>query len=137
MMGFNFPNAPNVNDAFIPAGGPQYVWDGEKWEMVGTTGISVTADAYNRIVNGAHQIAQEQASTTVSQTYAIDQWQLQFNGGAYTLAQVTSTAVGAPMKNRLQLLVNTAVAAPTGNNYAAIVTPIEGNRVSDLRWIGG
>jgi hypothetical protein len=37
-MGFNFPAAPIQGEVFQPAGGPAWMWDGEKWRGGGIAG---------------------------------------------------------------------------------------------------
>jgi hypothetical protein len=40
-MGFQFPNAPAVNDTFAAPGGPVYTWDGIAWKAI-SQGVPVT-----------------------------------------------------------------------------------------------
>jgi hypothetical protein len=129
-MGFDFPASPSEGAVYAPAGGPQYTFTNGAWRMVGTpTPLVATADTYNRVVNGAMQISQENGDTTNSTNgyYGADQWFL-----SKALTGVIS--VGHIPANRLRLIVTTAQASMAAGDFAMIAQRIEGIRIEDFTW---
>src|SRR5262245_16843540 len=131
-MSFNFPNSPTVNQVFIAPNGPTYVWDGEKWEMTGTSGV-VTADSYNRVVNGAMQHSQENGNNngTTNGFYCADQWSGQVSGLTMTTIQRIVPAAGGPITIIEVPVVKASLAA---SDYFGFRQVIEGSRIHDLYW---
>jgi hypothetical protein len=141
-MSFNFPNSPSVGQSFTPVGGPTYEWDGTVWRMSGTAGALVTAEAYNRVVNGAMQLSQEYGFNTTpvatSTQYAIDQWRLVFGGttGAPLLIGRSDIyPTDAESNNWLRLSAGGTVdASVAAGDVVQVNQPVEGNRIADFKW---
>jgi hypothetical protein len=135
-MSFNFPNSPTVNQVYFAPGGGTYVWDGEKWMMTGTSGV-VTAEPYNRIVNGAMMVSQETAYDTVVSTvntYLADQWFISFaTSGAPSFANRPTTLPDAPRCVRFNS-GSTADTSVGATDIAYIAHPIEGYQIADFGW---
>jgi hypothetical protein len=127
--------------------GAFYIWynDGTsaQWVQVNAPSVPLvrTADSYNRIVNGAMQISQENGSTSSPTTasnigyYAADQWM-----GVWSLSVGTAAVsrfAGVTPSGSANFLLFNCVAAATSlaaNDYATSMTRIEGIRVADLGW---
>jgi hypothetical protein len=135
-MSFDFPNAPTNGQVFAPTGGPVYVYTGGVWKMQGS-GQVVTAEARNRIVNGAMQISQETAvntALTANDVYGADQWQTSYATGAsiQTLLQPVVTPNGS--KNRYRIYMVTADTSIGAGEFLQWRHSIEGIRTADFRW---
>lgn len=132
-MSFNFPNSPAVNDSFTPVGGPTYQWDGTVWRMSGTAGALVTAQSYNRVVNGAMQISQENGNTVVTNGfYPVDQWVLVSGTSGTMQTQRVQVTTPKGSKDRLRVAVSVADASMTTNEQISILQAIEGSRMADF-----
>jgi hypothetical protein len=135
-MSFNFPNSPAVNDSFTPVGGPTYQWDGTVWRMSGTAGALVTAQDYNRVVNGAMQHSQENGDTGATSTgyWPADQWfgANTTSGTAYFARYALTSPNGS--KYRVLTQVGTIDASVTASEYLLIGQAVEGIRMSDFLW---
>src|SRR5262245_11719469 len=139
-MSFNFPNSPTVGQIFSPAGGPSYTWNGTVWAAAVNPGGQLTADSYNRIVNGAMQHSQENSATDSPTSslnngyYSADQW---FVRWSFTGTAKTSSSTGRVSPNGNQVLTASMVVA-NGTLGAAqqfiMSHHIEGNRVADFGW---
>jgi hypothetical protein len=130
-MGFNFPNSPTVNQIYIAPGGPTYTWDGTVWKMTGTSGV-LTADSYNRVVNGAMQHSQEQGNTASGANvyYAADQW-----SSSTTLTNTFGRVAATNSQDYyLSNTFNTAKPSLAAGDIFAIEQRIEGSRLADFRW---
>jgi hypothetical protein len=138
-MAFDFPAAPTEGQTYAPPGGPTYIFHSPVWQMVPQSPIAyvATAEAKNRIVNGAFQISQEFGNTLlgptgVLATYAADQWL----GGSNTTGTVSQQRVQVPTPkgsvNRLRMTIVTVDASLTTNEHLSIVQTIEGIRVADF-----
>lgn len=147
-MGFNFPSAPTIGQAF-----DNYVWDGEKWVGVGTPGAYVpealsdgnlrgrkdaaweVVQKKNYILNGALQFGQEWgvAAATTTGWYPADGFLVHhLNTGTQTIALVQSpTPRGSP--NRLRITATVADAAVAVGDYLLLRQTIESVRAVDLR----
>lgn len=136
-MGFNFPNTPTVNQQYTPVGGPTYTWDGTVWKVTGTSGV-VTADSYNRIVNGAMQHSQENARTagTVNAYYPADQWRTAVAGSGYTATFASVDNVTDPVfaPAYLSIACSVAKASLAAGDACAVLENLEGSRMADLAW---
>jgi hypothetical protein len=137
-MAFDFPNSPSEGTLFAPTGGPVYVYTGGVWRMQGS-GQVVTAEARNRIVNGAMQISQEWGDTALGPTggmnsYAADQWLgASTTTGTATQQRVQSVTPNGS-KDRIRLTVNTADTSLAAGEYQLLMQIIEGIRIADFRW---
>jgi hypothetical protein len=138
-MAFDFPDSPSEGAVFAPANGPVYVYTGGVWRIGGQVGTA-TAEARNRIVNGAMQISQEWGNTlggpVVSPSYYVaDQWLV---SGALTpgTASIQRVQVATPKgsKDRIRVTVGTAKAALAAGDYLQMVQYVEGVRVADFQW---
>jgi hypothetical protein len=134
-MAFDFPASPTNGQIFTPPGGPTYVWNGSAWAGAGFTPVVTvlpTAEARNRVVNGAMQISQENGSAAVTNGYAADQWV-----GTTSLPTATFTRSGGPSASGgKQLAATIATAKPSlaAGDYWQLTQYIEGSRVADFRW---
>jgi hypothetical protein len=132
-MAFDFPASPTTGQIYAPAGGPQYVFDGQKWKTVGT---ALTAQARNRIVNPAMQVSQENANAagTTSIFYPADQWFMNVNTtGAVSLQRVQVVTPNGS-RDRLRLTVTTADTSLTTTENLYIAQHIEGLQVADFQY---
>ena len=136
-MSFNFPNAPTNGQLFTPAGGYQYVYLNGAWQVVQAPQSVGTAQTRNRVVNGAMQISQENASTssgalTTGNYYAADQWL----GSWITVGTTTCLRFGptSAVSDALRFSVTTATASPAAGSYAQMLQFIEGIRIRDFEW---
>ena len=140
-MSFDFPNAPSEGTTFAPTGGPVYVYTGGVWRMQGS-GQVVTAEARNRIVNGAMQISQENPKNvglTVNGSYPADQWQVNFiTTGAinFICYDAASGAVSAEDEAVSMIRINAGVAdtSLTTSESLRLLTIIEASRIADFKW---
>jgi hypothetical protein len=132
-MGFNFPNSPTVNQVYIAPNGPTYVWDGTVWKMTGTSGV-LTADSYNRVVNGAMQHSQENgdSGSTASGFYPADQWSVGFVGPALTIAR--SASIPASGSKRIGWTFSTGKPSLAATDHFHVFQKIEGSRIADFLW---
>ena len=114
-----------------------------QWVQVNTSGAAATAtaDAYNRIVNGAMLISQENgntSSTTAASSaayYGADQWfgWWSLTGGTANFRSVA--LAGPPSGSKTYLQMQFPGGAPANASaYALITQRIEGLRVADLQW---
>ena len=150
-MSLSFPTSPSVGQTY-----QGWKWNGSAWDpnysnnfvtsFNGRTGAvtlnsadigAANARVKNYIINGAMQISQDTlgAAVTAAGTYPVDQFELSYTltGGAVSLQQVAlATPSGSP--NRLRMSVTTAQASLGTSNFLAIVHPLEGERVSDIRY---
>lgn len=88
----------------------------------------------NYVINGSMQVSQENANNvlTTSVSYPVDQFRVEFSGGACSFSQVASlTPGGSP--NRIRVTV-TSTRTVVAGDYSYILTAIEGSRVVDLRF---
>src|SRR4029077_5840246 len=123
--------------------GKTYIWytDPNTSQWVQIAGISMvqpvqTAETYNRIVNPAMQVSQENGNTagTAIAYYAADQWSFwQSGGGAYSFQRVQVTTPKGS-RDRLRLTVTTADAVLDSTDLLQMFTYIEGVRIADLLW---
>ena len=121
--------------------GNTYVWyvdaNSSQWVQVnvlpGSQPVpSQTALPRNRVVNGAFQIAQEQASTSVSGQYFADQWVLGIVGGGTATAYQIISGTGSTYRSTARLLVGTADTSIAAGDALQIYQPIEGIRIKDF-----
>ena len=127
-MGFNFPSSPTDGQVF-----PPFVYNAAAgtWRR-----FSGTALSWNRIVNPAMQISQQNADTagTAAFYYAADQWDsyLSLTGAVVSFQRVQSVTPKGSV-NRLRASVTTAQAS-LGTSFFCFEQKIEGTRVADLGW---
>src|SRR5262245_7588353 len=126
-MGFNFPNAPTVNQTYTPVNGPTYTWTGSVWAMTGTSGVA-TADSTNRVVNGAMQHSQENSTTngTTNGYHPADQWYGAFSGLTMSMIQKGAATSASPFNYVVMQSVVKASLAATDFYYLG--QKIEGAR---------
>jgi hypothetical protein len=107
-----------------------YIWyvdaNSSQWVQINFTPSSgLTAEARNRIVNGAMQISQENGETSITTTgYIADQWRTQIAGIVYSAGKT-------PGFHQIRGVVTTGKALAAGD-YFSIVHPIEGIRIFDF-----
>jgi hypothetical protein len=136
-MGFNFPNTPTPGDIFLAPGGPRYVFSEGVWRVVSDAQSILTADTYNRIVNGAMQHSQQNAglSSQANGHYGADQWLTNFAGAG--VLETDRKPIYPPFgvrQMRYRVAVTTGDASLTGADNAFISQAVEGLRVSDFGW---
>ena len=130
-MGFNFPNSPSLGQSYSPAGGYQYVWDGTGWRVVEAPQLRATAQARNRIVNGAMQISQETGGVDTSVAhFPADQWGLYFQGTGMTC---TAGRFGTNSKY-IRLYNNAIKSGLAAGDVAIFYQYVEGTRIADFYW---
>jgi len=108
-----------------------------QWVQIsGPMGVLGTAQAYNRIVNGAMQISQENGNTGggTDGYHAADQWQQKYGTTAtFNFVRVQSVTPNGS-QDRIRLGVTAADTSIAATDYYAIVQTIEGVRVADFKW---
>jgi hypothetical protein len=92
-MSFDFPASPADGTIYVPPGGPQYQYSGGAWRVASSSVPIATAEARNRIVNGAMQVSQEngRSSVAVNGAYPADQWAYGFSAVSSSSASAAST----------------------------------------------
>jgi hypothetical protein len=116
-----------------------YVYTGGVWRMQGS-GQVVTAEARNRIVNGAIQHSQEagfQGGVTGNGSYSGDQWRLSFNGGGPISSSRNDNLYPSDPDSTNWLRLNggsTVIGSPAASQFVQFNQPIEGIRMSDAKW---
>jgi len=121
----------------VDAGDPNKVGPDE-WNathtITGTFPPDVTAQSYNRIVNGAMQHSQENGNTagTVTGFHSADQFYGNWvSSGTFTQQRVqVMTPNGS--KDRIRLTVNTADTSVAAGDFLGFQTNIEGVRLADF-----
>jgi hypothetical protein len=140
-VGFDFPNTPTEGQTFQPAGGPQYTYRSGTWQG-GVHGALLTAQAYNRVVNGAMQISQENGSTasataSTGNYYMADQFYGLWSfspGTAYAVRAAPSGGTPQGSSDTAMITIGTAKAVLATTDYVFIRTNIEGSRLVNLQW---
>jgi hypothetical protein len=142
-MAFDFPASPTVNQMYSPAGGPTYMYDGQKWVVFSTTSGAAqkTAVGPNLIVNPCAQISQENGFGTAVNTsgsYNADQWQCNYTGptGGTHIQFYAQTGAGAVDSVGVISIGGTGTTYPTvaAGNYARYIQPLEGLGIAALGW---
>jgi hypothetical protein len=130
-MGINFPNSPAQSQVFSSTGGAFIYLDGV-WRFMGTQ--QVTAQAYNRIVNGAMQISQANGTTagTISGYFATDQFYINFTSSGTFTHQWVQVATPNGSVSRIRITVNTADVSVAASDLLSFATTIEGVRIADF-----
>jgi hypothetical protein len=121
--------------------GNTYIWydDGntKQWVQINAAvAATATAEARNRVVNGAMQVSQENGNTagTTTAYYAADQWGVSFTTTGTITSQRVQSVTPNGSKDRFRATVTVADASLTANEYLALQQIIEGNRLADFRW---
>jgi len=127
--------------------GDTYIWvdDGTSQQWVqqniqpGTPAMpspGATAQARNRIVNGAMQYAQEYGATGSPSLawYPADQWALSGVTTGAISTQWSPIVTPNGSKNRIRIAVTTADTSLAAGEYLQLYQPIEGGRVADFRY---
>jgi hypothetical protein len=142
-MAFDFPASPTVNQMYSPAGGPTYLYDGQKWTLFSATSGAAqkTAVGPNLIVNPCAQISQEWGFGTANNTngnYNADQWFNAYIGptGGTHIQWVAQTGSGALDGVGNLSIVGMGSAYPTvaAGNYASYNQRLEGLGIAALGW---
>ncbi|MET0723075.1 MAG: hypothetical protein ABWY64_19950, partial [Tardiphaga sp.] len=130
-MGFNFPNSPTEGAVYTAASGQQYTFSNGVWLRTGFAYTPLqTADTYNRVVNGAFLISQQNGNTAVGHSfYPADQWVLitGLTGGLAVRATNNNECYYAQY-------FTTATTSLPASGYCQTIHNIEGNRTADLYW---
>lgn len=151
-MAYDFPTAPTAGTLFAPPGGPTWRWSGSVWSQIAPSGLVPeapfdahiyarqnalwtpidTAQARNRVVNGAMQISQENgnATGTVSNYHPADQWFAGFVSTG-TISVIRSVGSGV-LPYVISLSASPAKTSVAAGEYAQIVQKIEGSRLVDF-----
>jgi hypothetical protein len=116
-----------------------YLDDGNSLQWVDTSGTASTpvktAQARNRVINGAFQHSQENGNTggTTAVYYAADQWYSNFPAGitGVTFARYYDASVG---NYYVIASIGTAKPSLAAGDYLMITHKIEGSQLSDLCW---
>jgi hypothetical protein len=130
---FDFPSSPTAGQEFTPPGGPTYVWQSPRW--IAKSGA--TAETFNRIVNPAMQISQQNGTTagTTNFYYAADQWLSVFTTtGALAFFKYTSFTSPYGSTNRIILQVGAIDTSIASGEYVTVAQGVEGIRVADFGW---
>ena len=96
-----------------------------------------TAQARNRIVNGAMQISQENGTTagTTNAYFAADQWSAHFiASGAVIGARQTPTVTPNGSRFGVMMSCTTPKVSLAAGDYFQLIQRLEGNRVADFGW---
>jgi hypothetical protein len=155
-MAYDFPASPTNGQQFTPSGGPTYQWNGTVWTLAApltitdapsdgsiygrlnagwSKAIRLTADSYNRVVNGGFWISQEngRASSTVSGFYAADQWRSGFSGPTMQVSTIEAYNPDVTPAY-LSFFTTVAKASLAAGDSASIVQLVEGSLIADLGW---
>jgi|SRR5215471_3779657 len=126
----DFPTPTFIGQTFNAPNGIQYIWDGTTWNV--SSNVMLTADSFNRVVNGALQVSQENGNTGGSANgyYPADQWSASVAG--ITLASCQrQIAAGVPYQISMAPNVKASLGA---TDFLMFLQRIEGQRVQDLYW---
>jgi len=138
-MGFNFPNSPTEGAVYTAPTGQQYTFTNGVWLQTGFAYTPLlTAQPYNRVVNGAMLISQENGNTASAPSlgnnyYPADQWTAVWNLATGTAQSVRNLAPALNNDPYIQIATSPGATLTTAH-YAALRAPIEGVRVADLNW---
>lgn len=136
-MSFDFPASPADGTIYAPPTGPQYQFTGGAWRVASSSVPVATAQARNRIVNGAMQISQENAKTTAyggNDTFDADQWQSGFTTTGTANHGCFQDATDANVDWYIRLNSTVADTSIAAGEYFRLRQVIEGIRVADFRW---
>jgi len=120
--------------------GNLFIWysdpDSSQWVQVsGSVAATPTAQSYNRMVNGAMQISQENGNTagTVSGYFVTDQFRINStsSSGAFTFQRVQSVTPNGS-RDRIRITVNTADTSIAAGEMLGFSTYVEGLRMADF-----
>jgi hypothetical protein len=129
-MAFDFPTSPALGQTYTLAG-ITYVWDGQKWlvKQVGLPPVK-TAQARNRMGNGAMLVSQENGNTigNVSGYYPADQWSIS------STIPISAVARQQQASGYAIYMTNTAKASLIAGDSMFFLNKIEGNNVNDFSW---
>jgi Collagen triple helix repeat (20 copies) len=120
-----------------PVDGKTYARKDAGWVEGGGGGGAATADARNRIVNGAMQISQENGNTAGSTNlfYAADQWsQYHYAIPANASFQRVQSVTPKGSLNRLRFTVLTADPTTDAAEFVHFGQQLEGTVIQDLMW---
>lgn len=95
-----------------------------------------TAQSFNRVVNGAMQISQENGNTagTTNGYYAVDQWKLVFGTTGAVSCQRVQVYTPNGSNNRLRVTVTTADTSIAAGEVLLLEQSIEGLRLVDFMY---
>jgi hypothetical protein len=137
-MGFNFPNSPTEGAVYTAASGQQYTFSSGVWLQ---TGFAITplltAQSYNRVINGAMQHSQENGNTASGPAgalyYAADQF-AGFETTAQILWQRVQVTTPNGSKDRFRSTVAVAKTSLAAGDQFVVLTKLEGVRIADFQW---
>jgi hypothetical protein len=132
MAAIDFPSSPSENQLFTAATGLVYRYNSPVWNVVSG---AVSAEQYNRIVNGSLLISQQNGLTdgTVNTLSMADQWGMYYTAAAGVFrGQRINTTTPAGGAYRMRVTINTANASPAAGDFLYLRQPIEGYRVADF-----
>ena len=131
-MALDFPSSPIEGQVLRPGGGaPNYTYRGGTWSKNAGTALP-----YNRVVNPAMQISQQNNFNSggggLSGTYYItDQWNIRWSTTTSPTVQVMTWSTAGIR----DIYVNVAAGVlSAAGDYILITQLIEGTRVADLQW---
>jgi hypothetical protein len=143
------PSSPlNGQLWFKSDSGNTFIWydDGssQQWVQVNAAPLNPdppTAQAQNRIVNGAMQHSQENGDTASASAvsnsgyYPADQWPAFWStSGTCNAGRYSDSAAFMQTPYRVQVNVITTTPSPAAGNYLQLCQMIEGQNVADLKW---
>jgi hypothetical protein len=136
---FDFPASPSLGQPFVIAG-ITYVWDGIAWNVVAAPNLApLTAQARNRIVNGAMQISQELGKGNTNSTlngYPADQWLCYWSttGVPAQGHRQDTTPARADVDWFFRFSASTADTSLAATEYYLAAQRIEGINIADFKW---
>jgi len=127
---FDFPSNPVDGQIY---GG--YIYQGGVWLQNGA-GLVPTAEARNRVVNGAMQISQEIGNTagTGSNNYYADQWQSTFTVTGTFTGQRVQVLTPNGSQDRLRMTITAGDVSLAATDFLLWKQDIEGIRIADFKW---
>lgn len=136
-MAFDFPSSPVEGQVYRPANATNWIYRTGEW--IRMRGYALP---YNRIMNPAFQISQQNGNTVSPAGgafgyYIADGWRLVGASGLVNASmQSGRTAFISPngSKYAVYLMCTTANAAPGASDIVSLRATIEGSKVADFNW---
>jgi hypothetical protein len=122
--------------------------DSEQWVQINTPSLTgedyllKTAEKYNRVVNGAMQISQENGDTGTASSasnvgyHSADQWisSWSLSTGTINTARASTASLTPNGSRHIYLNCGTAITSLAANSNGIFEQKIEGLRAADLQW---